>query len=319
LITNATMPSPTPITTQIDLSQLKGKTAIVTGGASGLGLATVEKWAANGAYVTIADVNDTAGENAVGKITSGGGKAQYVHCDVLDWESSNEAFKSAVNFGPSKTLDISALYAGVLGTANNMIDILKENGAPSLSSVPPIPTHKAIDINLTGEWYSTYLSFHYMQLKPQTNGVATGPNGGFKKSIVMISSLAGYVDYPNNSAYAAGKFGVRGLWRSIRSRAPELGVRTNLIAPWFVDTPMVADMKAGLEKAGVKWGQGFTWAPADHVVEAATKCAVEEDIDGRAFAIMPEGYYDLNDDTEHGGDTLLALISKRMEAGDQLA
>lgn len=97
-------------------------------------------------------------------------------------------------------------------------------------------------------------------------------------------------------------------------------------------------MKAGLEKAGVKWGQGFTWAPADHVVEAATRCAVEEDIDGeyyvsatgsiprtddlclgRAFAIMPEGYYDLNDDTEHGGDTLLALISKRMEAGDQLA
>lgn len=199
----------------------------------------MEKWAANGAYVTIADVNDTAGENAVGKITSGGGKAQYVHCDVLNWESSNEAFKSAVNFGPSKTLDISALYAGVIGTANNMIDILKENGAPSLSSVPPIPTHKAIDINLTGEWYSTYLSFHYMQLKPQTNGVATGPNGGFKKSIVMISSLAGYVDYPNNSAYAAGKFGVRGLWRSIRSRAPELGVRTNLIAPWFVDTPMV--------------------------------------------------------------------------------
>jgi 5'-hydroxyaverantin dehydrogenase len=279
------MASPTPITTQVDLSKLKGKTAIVTGGASGLGLATAEKWAANGAYVTIADVNDAQGQKAVEKITSNGGKAQYVHCDVLSWESSNEAFKSAVNFGPSKTLDISALYAGVLGTANNMVDVLKANGPPSLESTPPVPTHKAIDVNLTGEWYSTYLSFHYMQLKPETGGAANGASAESKKSIVMIASLAGYVDYPNNSAYAAGKFGVRGLWRSIRSRAPELGVRTNLIAPWFVDTPMVADMKAELVQAGVKWGQGFTWAPADNVVEAATKCAVEDDVDGEYFEV----------------------------------
>jgi 5'-hydroxyaverantin dehydrogenase len=279
------MASPTPIATQVDLSKLKGKTAIVTGGASGLGLATAEKWAANGAYVTIADVNDAQGQKAVEKITSNGGKAQYVHCDVLSWESSNEAFKSAVNFGPSKTLDISALYAGVLGTANNMVDVLKANGPPSLESTPPVPTHKAIDVNLTGEWYSTYLSFHYMQLKPETGGAANGASAESKKSIVMIASLAGYVDYPNNSAYAAGKFGVRGLWRSIRSRAPELGVRTNLIAPWFVDTPMVADMKAELVQAGVKWGQGFTWAPADNVVEAATKCAVEDDVDGEYFEV----------------------------------
>ena len=277
------MTSPTAITTPVDFSKLKGKTAIVTGGASGLGLATAEKWAASGAYVTIADVNDAQGKEAVEKITSSGGKAQYVHCDVLNWESSNEAFKSAVNFGPSKSLDVSALYAGVLGTANNMIDVLKENGPPSLDSTPPVPTHKAIDINLTGEWYSTYLSFHYMQLKSQTNGITEAASTGAKKSIVMIASLAGYVDYPNNSAYAAGKFGVRGLWRSIRSRAPELGVRTNLIAPWFVDTPMVAGMKAGLEQAGVKWGQGFTWAPADNVVEAASKCAVDDDVDGEYF------------------------------------
>lgn len=283
------MASPTPITTQVDLSKLKGKTAIVTGGASGLGLATAEKWAANGAYVTIADVSDTQGQKAVEKITSSGGKAQYVHCDVLSWESSNEAFKSAVNFGPNKTLHISALYAGVFGTANNLIDFLKADGPPSLDSNPPIPDHKAIDINLTGEWYSTYLSFHYMQLKPQTNGAANGTSATFKKSIVMIASLAGYVDYPNNSAYAASKFGVRGLWRSIRSRAPELGVRTNLIAPWFVDTPMTADMKAGLEQAGVKWGQGFTWAPADNVVEAATKCAVEDDVDGQSYPSVGVG------------------------------
>ena len=101
---------------------------------------------------------------------------------------------------------------------------------------------------------------------------------------------------------------------------------------------MTANMKAGLEQAGVKWGQGFTWAPADNVVEAATHCAVGDDVDGeshsmqceavltrygtgRSFAIMPEGYYDLQDDLDkgYGGNTLLELITKRMEAGDQLA
>lgn len=271
------------ITTPADLSKLKGKTAIITGGASGLGLATAEKWAASGAYVTIADVNDALGKDAVSKITASGGKASYVHCDVSHWESSDAAFKHAVNFGVNKTLDISALYAGVLGTANNMIDILKENGPVSLDSKPRAPNHRAIDINLTGEWYSTYLSLYYMQLKPESTGATDGVSAGEKKSIVMISSLAGYTDYPNNTAYAAGKFGVRGLWRSLRSRAPEVGVRTNLIAPWFVDTPMVADMKAGLEKAGVQWGKGFTWAPADNVVEAASYCAVGDDVDGKNF------------------------------------
>jgi NAD(P)-dependent dehydrogenase (short-subunit alcohol dehydrogenase family) len=73
-----------PITTQLDLSKLKGKTVIVTGGASAFGLATAEKWAANGAYVTIADVNDALGKEAVSKITSSGGQATYVHCDVLN-------------------------------------------------------------------------------------------------------------------------------------------------------------------------------------------------------------------------------------------
>jgi 5'-hydroxyaverantin dehydrogenase len=97
-----------------------------------------------------------------------------------------------------------------------------------------------------------------MQLKTQSDGANNAVSTGEKKSIVMISSLAGYVDHPNNTAYGVSKFGVRRLWRSLRSRAPELDVRTNLIAPWFVDTPTVADMKSGLEKAGVQWGKGFT-------------------------------------------------------------
>jgi NAD(P)-dependent dehydrogenase (short-subunit alcohol dehydrogenase family) len=109
----------------LNISKLTGKTFIVTGGASSLRLATAEKWATNGAHVTITDVNDALGNEAVSKITLNGGKVTYVHCDVLNWESSDAAFKRAINFGPSKTLHISALYAGVIGTANNMVDIIK--------------------------------------------------------------------------------------------------------------------------------------------------------------------------------------------------
>jgi 5'-hydroxyaverantin dehydrogenase len=159
-----------------------------------------------------------------------------------------------------------------------MVDIIKQNEPPSLDSTPPVPNHKAIDINLTGEWYSTYLSLHCMQLKPQSSGATNGVSTAEKKSIVMISSLTGYVDYPNNTAYAASKFGARGLWRSLRSKAPDWEFEPTWSRP---HAPTVADMKLGLERAGVRWGKGSTWAPADNVVEAASYCAVGDDVDDK--------------------------------------
>ena len=98
--------------------------------------------------------------------------------------------------------------------------------------------------------------------------------------MIFIDSLAGYTDYPNNSAYGAGKFGVRGLFRSVRHHSPRIGVRLNLVAPWFIYTPMTQAMKDGLDAAGVKDGQGFTWAKGETVIEAVSHCATTK-VDGQ--------------------------------------
>ena len=139
-------------TDKADLTSLRNKSTIITGGASGLGKANTLAWAAAGAYVTIADVQDSLGEALAKEITSKGGKASYVHCDVTNYESSVKAFKHAVNFSESKTLDYAVLYAGVIGNAKNLVELVEVNEKVSLDEDPVKPTYTALEVNLTGTW-----------------------------------------------------------------------------------------------------------------------------------------------------------------------
>ena len=144
-----------------------------------------------------------------------------------------------------------------------------------------------------GLYYSAYLALHYMRLpsSSQSNGSTANGNTSGDKSLIFIDSLAGYTDYPNNSAYGASKFGVRGLFRSVRHYSPRIGVRLNLIAPWFIYTPMTQFMKDALDTAGVKDGQGFTWAKGETVIEAVSHIATGK-MDGKcclSFALL-EGF-----------------------------
>jgi 5'-hydroxyaverantin dehydrogenase len=279
------------VSSPVDLSSLREKNVIITGAASGLGEKTAIKFAAAGAYVTLADVQDQQGEKLAKQIIDDGGKATYVHCDVCDFASATAAFKHAVNFGPHKTLDIAVLFAGVIGNKKNLVELVMESGEASLDNDPLLPSHSAIDVNLTGTYYSAFLAMNYFRLQPShatsgaTSDTSNGAISSSDKSLIFISSMAGYTDYPNNSAYAAGKFGVRGLFRSVRHYAPKIGVRMNLIAPWFVDTPMTKFMKDELERAGIENGKGFTWAPAEYVVEAVGHCAVNQ-VDGELHTLI---------------------------------
>ena len=134
----------------VDTSSLKGKSVIITGGSSGMGRMQSVNWASAGAYVTVADVQDKMGNELVKEITASGGKATYVHCDVTNYESSAAAFKHAIEFSPSKTLDIAVLYAGVIGDARNLVEIVEANGPPSIDKVPTPPSQAAMTINLLG-------------------------------------------------------------------------------------------------------------------------------------------------------------------------
>ncbi|PPJ55994.1 hypothetical protein CBER1_03423 [Cercospora berteroae] len=307
-----------------DMSRLKGKVCLVTGGASGIGLATVQHWAAAGALVTIADLRTEEKGSALAQDISDetGGNVNYVRCDVTDWDSQINAFRGAVTFGAKEELDIVATFAGTAFAAENVVDQVLRAGEPSLESKLAPPDVRNIDINLKGVYYSAWLALYYMRMKSgarNSSSIQDGINTSSlaEKSLVMVSSIAGYFDSPKTATYPASKFGVRGLFRATRARTLDIGVRCNLLAPWFVDTPLVAPIKNGMAARGIDIGKVLSFASIESCVEAATVCAVDTELHGHALAIQPEGIFDLNDDFEHGwgGDQLRPIIQRRREAG----
>ncbi|SMQ47043.1 unnamed protein product [Zymoseptoria tritici ST99CH_3D7] len=283
--------------TNIDWDALQDRSVIITGGASGLGEATATKFIQHGAYVTIADMDDALGERLVANL---GDRATYVHCDTTDWTSSAAAFKHAARHAPSKTLDIAVLFAGVGGESKGLIDLALEQPLPSLSADddPAQPAHKAIDVNLIGVYISTYLSLHYFRLpaaQPQT----------FTKSLVLISSMMGYIDGPYNTGYSASKFGVRGLFCSVRGQAHKVNARINNIAPGYILTPLTQRVHQieRPDQPSKATGLVLPWASIDHVVDGVGRCAVDEKTAGKTLAIVPSGVVDMEEDipTGYGG------------------
>ena len=254
---------------------LQDRSVLITGGSSGLGEATARKFYSHGAYVTLADLQDNAGQELAKKL---GERATFVRCDTTDWESSAAAFKHAANFAPSKTIDVVIPFAGLDGERRGLVDLVLDQPAPSLDSdpTPAEPAHKAIDVNLIGEYISTYLALHYFRLPP-ANG-----QQDFKKSLILISSMTAYMDLPYNTGYATSKYGVRGMFRSIRSQASKVNARINNLAPGYVLTPLTKKVHRieRPEEPSKATGVVLPWTPIEHVVEACGKCAVDESVDG---------------------------------------
>jgi 5'-hydroxyaverantin dehydrogenase len=264
--------SATPCAVLSHTPDLRNKSVLITGGASGLGLATVRAAAAAGAYVTIATNVPTEAE-ILRSLRGSDSHVQEVLCDVSEWGSVLAAFKAALAFSPTKCLDVVAMFAGV-DQGSHLVDQI---AAMDVDADPSPPKTAELDVNLKGSLYTTALALHYFRLAPK--GSKTLPQQD--KSLIFVSSLAGYIDDTHNSVYTSSKFGTRGLWRSIRSRAAaEMGVRCNLIAPWAVKTPMTAPILALLDQMGIKEGAGITFASEDTVVQAAMRCIGDASISG---------------------------------------
>lgn len=298
----------------IKYETLNHKSVIVTGGASGLGLATGTRWAEHGAYVTLADLNKDEGEAVAADLTAKGHKVTFIQCDVTDWTSSVAAFKHAVNFSPRKTLDIAALFAGVGGDGSNLVkQVERDNPEPSLDKDPVEPSTKIVEINLDGQVKSAKLALHYFRLPAATNAPEVAPG---KKSLFLVSSLAGYVDY-DSTHYCVSKYGVRGLFRSLRiaSKDPGNNFTVNIVAPGYTPTPMVLKYNAGegsRQKAIDFIADKGLWCPVEHVVGAASLSVTNQEVNGRSFATWPDGFFDQMEDLDHGfgGQRLLERAEK---------
>jgi len=198
---------------------IAGASAIVTGGASGLGAATARRLAADGVKVVIADLQDELGDATAVEI---GGA--YVHADVTNSDEVQAAVDTAMEMGPLRVL---VNCAGIGPPART----LNRDGEPhDLGRYETV-----IRINLTGTFNCIRLAAAAMAT---TEPMADGERG----AIVNTASVAAYDGQIGQAAYSASKGGIVAMTLPIARDLASLGIRVNTIAPGIMDTPMLAGL-----------------------------------------------------------------------------
>lgn len=199
--------------------QLQDKVAIVTGGASGLGLATVEAFVAKGAKVVIFDLNQQQGDEVAARL---GSNVRALSVDVTDEIQVHAAIQQVVaTFGG---LHICVNCAGI-GSASRTVG---KNGAHSLAAFS-----KVIQINLIGTFNVTRLAAETMQHNAATTDDAE------RGVIINTASVAAFDGQIGQVAYAASKGGVVGMTLPLARDLAVIGVRVNCIAPGIFNTPLM--------------------------------------------------------------------------------
>jgi NAD(P)-dependent dehydrogenase (short-subunit alcohol dehydrogenase family) len=203
---------------------IDGKTIVITGAATGIGLATARMAAARGGRVVLSDISDDAGLQAASSIRDAGGAAIYVHCDITDEEQVTALMAAAADeFGGIDVLHNNAgIHEGMISK-----DFTFE-------TMPVEVFDKVLAVNLRGTFLCSQKALPY--LKASTRG----PN------IVNAGSTASFAGYPFGLAYGTTKGGVALLTKNLAVALAPHGIRVNCYCPASVDTNMVRDVSASI-------------------------------------------------------------------------
>ncbi|KAK0616361.1 hypothetical protein B0T14DRAFT_497626 [Immersiella caudata] len=206
------------------------KVAIVTGAASGIGLALATSLVQKNWLVALLDINTTGGTVLATKL---GPSALFIETDVASYASQQSAFTQAfAHFG---RIDAVCANAGIVDRWS-LYD-LRDTKARTVQDVPPAPDLTATNVDLKGVIYGIRLAVHFMRFNPP---LADGSTPG--KKIVVTSSIAGAVPHPALPEYSAAKSGVIGLVRAI---APVLkareGIAVNALCPGLAATAVLPE------------------------------------------------------------------------------
>jgi NAD(P)-dependent dehydrogenase (short-subunit alcohol dehydrogenase family) len=198
------------------MTDLGGKTAVVTGAASGIGRATAKALADAGAQVTLLDVNDELGAPAA---EAAGGT--YVHLDVSNPDEWR-AFYSSL-----ERLDLLHLNAGIYDIS-----------ATDITAISDARYRAYLGVNVDGVFFGLREAIPLME---RTGG-----------AVLVTSSMAGLIPLPGNPVYALTKWGLIGLVRSVHGELAGRGIRINALCPGAVATPLMGeDPRAFFDQIGV--------------------------------------------------------------------
>jgi NAD(P)-dependent dehydrogenase (short-subunit alcohol dehydrogenase family) len=201
--------------------RLDGRTIIVTGGASGLGLATVEMVLAAGGRAVILDVNEQAGTTAAARL---GDSVRFISADVTSDVSMKRAVDTAIaTFGAVHGL---VCAAGIAAAER----VLPKEGVQPLEHFT-----RVINVNLVGTFNAVRLAAAAMATNP--------PNDSGERGVmVTTASVAAFDGQIGQAAYAASKGGIVALTLPLARELARIGVRVVTIAPGTFDTPLMAGL-----------------------------------------------------------------------------
>ncbi|HZX98889.1 MAG TPA: SDR family NAD(P)-dependent oxidoreductase [Dermatophilaceae bacterium] len=191
---------------------LGGKVAVITGGASGIGLACAHTMARSGADVSVWDLDKDAVDETAESLAQYGHRAHGAIVDVSDSARVDEAMNDVV--ASLGRVDIAVCNAGIGGESSTSADYSDKGW------------QQVIGVNLNGVFFTQRAAIRAMK--------ATG--GG---SIINMASILGQVGFATASAYAAAKHGVVGLTQTAAWEHAADGVRVNAVGPGFIETPML--------------------------------------------------------------------------------
>ncbi|KAF2855377.1 NAD(P)-binding protein [Plenodomus tracheiphilus IPT5] len=250
-----------------ELENLKDKTVLIIGAATGIGRAAVDVAHERGANVAIGDWNEAEGLNIVEKLKT---RVFFRKCDVSNWNDVLHLFHETwLKFGP--------IHAVLSNAGINTNDSLLEDEYDPDSGILLEPNLKSIEVNLIGQIYVVKCAMHYIKHWPE-----------IQTEIVLTASAGSFFPAPPIHLYCAAKSGVLGLMRALRYDMKGRNATINAIAPWLTLTPML--LPDWLEK----WGK-LPKNTCEGVAHALFLPVVRPDVNGKAFFVAGDKIIEFED------------------------